>query len=158
MKRWREERNYRGVRDDDGEFIAGTIKVDGEEIQVTPEVLTTYAQAERRERYMKEQYEQGLLVSLDYLREKHVPLERIEAALVSNPEDDLLKRLDQEQMWSRLVPVLNALDERDRAMIQALYFDGLSEREYAKQLGIHLKTLQKRRNKVIREIRRTIFE
>ena len=158
MKNWKQERNYRPIRDEAGNVTGGVITVDGREVEVSADVYRAYAKADRRDRYVEEQYDKGTLVSLEYLAENNVPLDRISAEIVSDAEEEMLRRYDQEQLRAILLPVLNALNEQDRALVQALYFDDVSERVYAKKLGIRLSALQKRRNKVLREIRRTIFE
>ena len=158
MKNWKKERNYRPIKDGAGNIIGGVITVDGREVEVSTDVYRAYAKTDRRERYVDEQYDKGTLVSLESLMESHVPLDRISAEIVSDAENEMLRRYDQEQLRAILLPVLNALKEQDRDLVQALYFDEVTEREYAKKLKIHLKSVQKRRNRILREIRRTIFE
>ena len=92
------------------------------------------------------------------VKSHNVPLDRISAEIVSDAEDEMLRRYDQEQLRAILLPVLNALKEQDRALVQALYFDGISERAYAKKLGVRHRAVQYNRKMVIDEIRRTIFE
>ena len=158
MKNWRKERNYRPVKDGDGNIIGGVIIVDGREVEVSADVYRAYAKSDRRDRYVEEQYDKGTLVSLEYLAENNVPLDRISAEIVSDAEEEMLRRYSQEQLRAILLPVLNALKNQDRALVQALYFDEVSERAYAKTLGISYKAVQYRRKSVLREIRRTIFE
>lgn len=45
------------------------------------------------------------------------------------------------------------LPAQDRELIQALYFECLTEREYAKQIGISQKGVNKRRQKVLDKLR-----
>lgn len=158
MKNWRKERNYRPVKDGDGNIIGGVITVDGREVEVSADVYRAYAKSDRRDRYVEEQYNKGTLVSLESLAENNVPLDRISAEIVSDAEEEMLRRYDQEQLRAILLPVLNALKEQDRDLIQALYFDEMSERAYAKKIGIYLTAVQYRRKRVIDEIRRTIFQ
>ena len=158
MKNWKQERNYRPIKDGSGNIIGGVITVDWREVEVSADVYHAYAKADRRDRYVAEQYDKGTLVSLEYLAENNVPLDRISAEIVSDAEEEILRRYDREQLRAILLPVLNALKDQDRALVQELYFDEVSEREYAKKLKIHLKSVQKRRNRILREIRRTIFE
>ena len=158
MKNWKKERNYRPIKDGDGNIIGGVITVDGREVEVSADVYRAYAKSDRRDRYVEEQYDKGTLVSLEYLAENNVPLDRISAEIVSDAEDEMLRRYDQEQLRAILLPVLNALKEQDRALVQALYFDGISERAYAKKLGVRHRAVQYNRKMVIDEIRRTIFE
>ena len=158
MKNWKKKRNYRPVKDGAGNIIGGVIIVDSREVKVSAEVYNAFAKAERQDRYVEEQYEKGKLVSLEYLRENGVPLDQICSEIVPDAEEEVIRRYNQAQLREILVPVLNALKEQDRALVQALYFDEVSERAYAKKLGISYKTVQYRRESVLREIRRTIFE
>ena len=48
---------------------------------------------------------------------------------------------------------LAMLPAQDRELIQALYFECLTEREYAKQIGISQKGVNKRRQKVLDKLR-----
>ena len=158
MKNWKQERNYRPIRDEAGNVTGGVITVDGREVEVSADVYRAYAKADRRDRYVEEQYDKGTLVSLEYLAENNVPLDRISAEIVSDAEEEMLRRYDQEQLRAILLPVLNALKDQDRALVQALYFDEVSERAYAKSRGISYKTVQYHRNRILCEIHRTIFE
>ena len=55
MKNWKEERNYRRIKNKDGEIIANIITVDGVDVEVTDEVFLAYSQMNRQERYQEEQ-------------------------------------------------------------------------------------------------------
>ena len=59
MKKWQEERNYRRVRNEGGEVIANIITVDGMDVEVPEDVYLAYSQADRRERYVREEMESG---------------------------------------------------------------------------------------------------
>ena len=157
MKNWKQERNYRPVRDRDGTIIGGVITVEGKEVQVSADVYHAYAKAERRDRYVTEQYEKGDLVSLEYLTENGVPLDQLYSEIAPDAEEEVLRRYNQEEVREILIPVLNALKKKDRALVKALYFDGVTERDYAKMLGIHASTVHYRRNQVLVELRRTIM-
>ena len=75
MKKWQKERNYRRIRNEAGEVIANIITVDGVDVEVPEDVYLAYSQADRRERYVREEVEPGRLLSLDKLLEDEVPLE-----------------------------------------------------------------------------------
>ena len=51
MKNWKQERNYRSIRDGAGKVTGGVITVDGREVEVSAEVYDAFAKAERRDRY-----------------------------------------------------------------------------------------------------------
>ena len=54
MYNWKDARNYRRFRDENGNVIANIIYVDGEEVAVSDEVYEAYASMDRRERYLEE--------------------------------------------------------------------------------------------------------
>lgn len=47
MKNWKEERNYRRIKDKNGEIIANIITIDGVDVEVTDEVFLAYSQMDR---------------------------------------------------------------------------------------------------------------
>ena len=54
-KNWKLERNYRQIRNKDGQTIAYLITVEGQDITVTKEIYQAYSKADRRDRYLVEQ-------------------------------------------------------------------------------------------------------
>ena len=62
MKKWQENRNYRRIKNENGEVIANIITVEGRDVEVSEDIFNAYAQADRRERYLLEE-------SLKILRE-----------------------------------------------------------------------------------------
>ena len=85
---------------------------------------------DRRERYLEERDNDDKPLSVDALLEEGYS----EAALCSaeNLEDMIADKL----LVKRLNTVLETLNPADREMIHAVFFDGLSMREYAKRLGV----------------------
>ena len=50
MKKWQEIRNYRRVRNENGQVIANIITIDGIDVEVSEEVFLAYSQMDRQER------------------------------------------------------------------------------------------------------------
>lgn len=69
MKKWQEERNYRRIYNEAGEVIANIITVDGVDVEVAEDVYLAYSQADRRERYVREEQFSGKLLSLEQMAE-----------------------------------------------------------------------------------------
>lgn len=69
MKKWQEERNYRRIYNEAGEVIANIITVDGVDVEVAENVYLAYSQADRRERYVREEQFSGKLLSLEQMAE-----------------------------------------------------------------------------------------
>lgn len=160
MKKWQENRNYRHIYDSDGNVTANIITADSQDVAVTEEVFLVYSQADRRERYIADEVEPGKLVSLEKLMEDHVPLERCGVSPVESAEEELIQ-LEEMELWMRrqrnLGAALSALSEREQELIHSLYYEGISTREYARKLGITQHAVIKRRDRVLRKMKK-IFE
>lgn len=59
MKKWQESRNYRRIKNENGEVIANIITVEGQDVEVSEDVFNAYAKADRRERYLLEEQSVG---------------------------------------------------------------------------------------------------
>ncbi|MCM1046786.1 MAG: hypothetical protein NC417_14880 [Candidatus Gastranaerophilales bacterium] len=159
MDNWKKQRNYKRIRDERGNIIANIITIGGEDISVTEEVFLAYSQPERRERYIAERRQRDNILSLEQLQEDHVPLSALGVAASPSAEDTVLANADMQTKsdWiSRLTEALSKLDAPERDLIQALFFDGISAREYARQLNVRLNTIQHRRDQLIKKLRRVI--
>ena len=160
MKKWQEERNYRRIRNEAGEVIANIITVDGMDVEVPEDVYRAYAQADRRERYVREEMETGKLLSLDKLLEDEVPLESLGVELGPSAEDTTLKQETSSEtalQLKKLTEALSGLNTAERQLLQALYFEGIPAREYARQLGVYHRTVLYRRDKLLEKLRRMLF-
>ena len=124
MKKWQEERNYRRIYNEAGEVIANIITVDGVDVEVAEDVYLAYSQADRRERYVREEQFSGKLLSLEQMA-----------------EDDLL-------------PDYVGAEAAPSALINALFFDGASTRDYAARIGITQRAVIKRRDRILRDLKK----
>ena len=156
MKKWQENRNYRRIKDEQGETIARIITVDGVDVEVTEEVFLAYSQPERRERYITEEVEPGMVLSWEKLLEDGVPLASLGIEPEESAEDALLELEESEtraDMKRLLADALLELREADRQLLQALYFHGLSTRAYAHHLGVSQRAVTKRRDRILRDMK-----
>ena len=76
-QKWQKSRNYRRFKNENGEVVRRVITVDDIDVEVSEEIFLAYSQAERRERYIAEEVEPGLVLSLDKLIEDRVPLQKL---------------------------------------------------------------------------------
>ena len=156
MKHWQEKRNYQHVRDEAGNVQANIIAVDGIDVEVSDEVYLAYTQLDRRERYLMEEVEADRKLSLDRLLKNGVPLERLRMEKSPSAEDIVLQNeawQQQEQLLSQLAEALSSLTEEEWQLIQALYWEGVSAREYARRLGVYHRTVLYWRDKVLEKLR-----
>lgn len=160
MKKWQEKRNYQRFKDENGNVIANAITVDGEIVEVTDAVYQVYAQADRRERYITEEVEPGMILSLDKLLEDEVPLETLGVELEDSAESLVLER-EQSGMISQqrgiLYSALDSLDQSERQLIEALFFERVSIREYSRRIGVTHRAIIKRRDHVLKKLK-SFFE
>ena len=145
MKKWQEERNYRRVRNEGGEVIANIITVDGMDVEVPEDVYLAYAQADRRERYITEEQSSGKLLSLEQREEDALLPDYVGA------ETELRNLAEQKQI---LLLALLSLKDTDRELINALFFDGASTREYAQRMGVSQRAVIKRRERILRDLKK----
>ena len=160
MKKWQESRNYRRIKDKNGNIIANIITIDGEDIEVTEEVFLAYSQSDRRERYITEEVEPGKLLSLEKLQADGVPLEALGVELGNSAEDMVLEEelnTETERQKILLCTALATLDKDEQLLIEAQFFEQKSVRKYADELGVYHRTIVYRRDKLLEKLRRKIF-
>lgn len=166
MANWQTSRNYRKHKNTDGTFTY-TIMVDGEKVEVIREVYTTYAQSERQLEYIELDLKRDRVLqdangkaSLDgnglpiILPEREVSLDKLMAedwdfpSSAPPPEEVILKQIE----IMELRQCLDLLDAEERVLIDALFFEGLTEREYSQRSGIPQKTINDRKNRILKKL------
>ncbi len=153
MKKWQKQRNYRRIKDKEGHIVANVITVDNKDIEVSQKVFDAYSKMDRRERYISDEVEPGIKVSLDDLWESEM---RCAAMNAQQAEDiaSLIVRHEDENLVNQLNEALSTLDEGEKQLIQALFYDGVSAREYARRANVSDMTIRKRRDRVLDKLRK----
>lgn len=122
------------------------IKISGKLVEVTAEVYGEYHRMDRYARYQEERdrsHGKTLYSNLDsneLLGEEMIP---DQSAL--STEDAAIAHILSEKLHR----CLDMLPEGERDLIQALYFDGLTEREYASRIGVSQNAVNKRRHMIL---------
>ena len=166
MQNWRKTRNYRKIKNPDGSFTY-LIKAEDKYVPVSKEVYTVYARSERQLEYMALDLKRDRVLQdangkavLDQngqpvmLPEREVSLDKLMAegwdypSSAPSPESVVLGRLE----ISALHQSLSSLAAEERALIEALFFEGLTERAYSEQSGIPQKTVNDRKNRILKKI------
>lgn len=126
------------------------IKVDGKLVEVTPEVYYAYYRMERQERWQEEKQQGHDVVSYDALDDgETVGLESVTDTTIPGLEEIAIAG----ELRDRVRHAVAALPKADRELIQTIYYDGKTEREYAKQHGISQNSAFKRRRKILSKLR-----
>ena len=147
MYNWKTERNYKRLRDENGNVIANVIYVDGVEVSVSDEVYEAYASMDRRERYLEEREGAEKPLSFEMLLEKGYTEDALCSA--ENLEDTISDKL----LYRKLKTVLGNLDTADQEMIRTVFFDGISMREYAKRIGVYPRAVVYRMERLLKTLR-----
>lgn len=157
MKKWQENRNYRRIKNENGEVIANIITVEGRDVEVSEDIFNAYAQADRRERYLLEEQSVGKVLSLERMEADDLLPTFVGAETAPSAEEELLVREQHRELAEQkqvLLLALLSLSDRDRELINALFFDSVSTRAYAKQIGVTQRAVIKRRDRILRDLKK----
>ena len=139
------------------------IWVRGQFVEVTDEVYTAYMRGDRKMRYFEADLKSERPVygsngeiqqvlpsredSLDRLMEENA---RQFAAAAESVEDVVIRKLVVDKLHTALLQ----LPKEERALIYALFFDGKTESEVAKHLGVSRQAIQKRKNRILKKLKK----
>jgi len=151
MQNWQKDRNYRKRENPDGSF-AYIVTIDGVDVEVSEAVYRAYSQADRRERYLDER-DAGILLSLDRMDEDGVP-----SFLSDRHSPSAENTAMREMLIGQAVTALMSLEPDERALIEALIIDGVTERDYAAQIGLSQQAVNKRRKKILEKLKKLVVK
>ena len=143
MKKWQEERNYRRIYNEAGEVIANIITVDGVDVEVAEDV--------------REEQFSGKILSLEQMAEDDLLSDYVGAETAPSAEEEALEREQAQSLAERkemLLLAMLSLNDADRELINALFFDGASTRDYAARIGITQRAVIKRRDRILRDLKK----
>lgn len=141
------------------------IEIDGEQIPVTEEVYLTYkrplwAEHKRKERAKRCRDENGFRCTKDC---KLCPKLRDggDLSLDKFSDDgfdiadsvDIAELVADKMLLEQLVAALDDLEPDERSLINALFYNDRTERDYAAEVGISHQAIGKRKRKVIEKLR-----
>jgi len=126
------------------------IRVKGKLVEVTPEVYYTYYRMKRQEDWQDQKKKDHHVMSYDALdTENFVGLEAIPDTDAPGVEEIV----SEKDLKERLHKAMESLSQAEKELVQAIYFKGVSEREYAEQHGISQMGANKRHRKILSKLR-----
>ncbi len=159
MKKWQKNRNYKRVKDKDGNVVANIITVFGQDVEVSDEIFDTYSQMDRRARYIGEDIPAENEISLERTMEDGIHIETLENAEPSAEEiciEHENAKMREEQ--AKHLPIaLAKLSDDEKRLIDALYFRGLGVREYAREISVPPMKIVRDRNRILDKLK-NIFQ
>lgn len=127
------------------------IPIEGKLIEVEENVYIAYYKMGRRERYLVERDQKNGVLSYDALDQDGI----IGQEMMNDPEANNLEDLAMaKELKSKLHLCIEILSKSERELIQAIYFDGMSDSEYSKRINKTQQTVSYRRKKVLSKLKR----
>ena len=126
------------------------IKIQGNLIEVTEDVYYAYFRMERQERWQEEKKQGHEVVSYDALDTG----ETVGAEAIQDMESPSMEDLTiANELKDRLHHVVAALPKAERELIQAIYFEGVSASDYANQVGLTHRGVNKQRKRILSKLK-----
>lgn len=159
MKKWKRNVNHYRKKNADGVVTGWIIRIDGKDIPVSQEVYQAYAQGNRKERYMFDERPAITVLSLEKLVDDEVREDYIGVPCTPSCLENLLSQ-EEEKTWEKrkalLLPALLTLTDEERSLITKLFYDGYTQTELAKELGVNQATVSRRREATLKKLKRAI--
>lgn len=126
------------------------IPIEGKLIEVEENVYVAYYKMGRRERYLEERDKDNGVLSYDALDDNGLVGEE----MFQDPEADSLENLAlAKELVTQLHRCIALLPKAERELIQAIYFDGMSDREYAKKVRKSQPAVSSRHKKILSKLK-----
>jgi len=126
------------------------IKIQGDLIEVSEDVYYVYFRMERQERWQEEKKQEHDVVSYDALdNSETVGVENVADMVAPSMEEHVIAR----ELHDRLHRAIEALPKADRELIRAIYFEGQTEKDYAKSTGMSQTGISYRLRKILSKLK-----
>ena len=121
-------------------------------LEVVREQYTDFYRDKERWRYLQKLDAKNSLLSLDgFTDSEGKPLD-----FIADEAADIAETVVNAVMVDRLKAALPLLSDSEQELIQAIFFDGLSEREVGARFGITQSVVNKRKARILRKLRKII--
>ena len=131
-------------QDDDRAVMVG--------VEVPPDRAKIYESEKRRRRYLSAvMAELDISVtSLEVITDgENINGEHALPNLSVNPEEFLLDRLEKEELHK----AIQKLTKEEQNFIKSLFFDGYTERDYAKKMGVYHNAIHKKKLRILEKLK-----
>ena len=126
------------------------IKIQGDLIEVSEDVYYAYFRMDRQERWQEEKKQDHDVVSYDALDNgETVGAEAIQDMNSPGMEELVIAN----ELKERLHNIVAALPKPERELIQAIYFEDIPVSDYAKQVGMSHRGINKQRKRILSKLK-----
>lgn len=124
----------------------------GAKVEVNREVYEAYYQEERKVKYIteKDKAHNVVLLNISCMEELEAECDQ---SFLASPEPSIDEQLASKELRNCLHHCLQLLPKADRELIQAIYFDGETEKAYAQRIGISQPGVNYQRKKILMKLR-----
>ena len=138
------------------------IWIRGQFVEVTDEVYRAYMQGDRKMRYFENDLKTERFVlgkegrAVQIIPSREDSLDRLvdeNAQQFSDEQESVESVVLHELEVDRLHTALSLLTPEERALIQALFFEEKTERQYADELGVYRNAVHVRKIKVLKKLK-----
>lgn len=128
-----------------------TLQVNKKRIAVGKEVYRAYYQQKEREAYL-DKLSQKHDISFEECQEKGIQVDYLLSRSEQSIEDDIIKR----EMLEKMMLCIKMLSEQERLLIYNLFFKGKSERQLSAETGIPLMTINDRKRRILKKLKKLL--
>ena len=126
------------------------IKIEGKLIEVTRDVYYAYFRMGRQERGQEEKKQRHVMVSYDALdTEETTGAETMPDLIAPSPEQQIIAQ----EIREALHRAVETLPRSERELVKAIYFDGLTEQQYAETVGFSQQRISYRLRKILSKLK-----
>lgn len=126
------------------------IPVEGKLVEVEESVYTTYYKMSRRERYLEERDRENGVMSYDALDNNGlVGQEMFKDTQAGTLEDMALAK----ELRSQLHRCVGMLPRAEQELIQAIYFEGMNDSEYARKTKMSQSGISRKHKRILSKLR-----
>lgn len=118
-------------------------------MEVTESTYLEFYRLQRRQKYIDERSRDNKDISYDSLTTDEFNGEDILVDDGESVEDQAVRNVTAEEIRF----IISLLKPADQELVQAMFFEGLSERQYAKRCGVNRNAIHKRKVRILEELK-----
>ena len=128
------------------------ILVQGYLIETSKEFQGEFQREKERYRYIRKLDAQKKLLSIEAFDTG----DENGIDLIDSTDESIAELVADKMMIEKLYQALEYLDNDERILIDALFFQGMSEREYAEILGVYPNAVHKKKHRILEKLKKIL--
>lgn len=121
-------------------------------MEVTPEQYADFYRAKNRQRYLDRRSAENGDISIDMLTTD----EFNGADILIDTAEPVDEQVIRKVMTDKLIAMLSLLSEDEQELIRKLFYEGLTEREYAAEKGIYHNAVHKKKVRILEKLKKLL--